>query len=341
MQAIQYSKHGTSSVLQVVKSGIPSPGPGEVRVRVHVSGVNPTDWKSRSGSRPLQYSVVTPHHDGAGVVESIGTGVSRVSVGDRVWINMSQHESPYGTAQEYTVVSENKVAPLPDSVDFEVGACLGVPAITAHRALTVHENGPTGLQRNSLQGRVILVHGGAGAVGNSAIQLAVWAGATVITTVSSPYKAELARAAGAHHVFQYPDTELAEKILQLSPKGVDQIVEVSPAHNVELDVAVIANQGAIAVYGSDKGKMLNTAVSPFLSNNVRLQGVLLYTLEESAITAAADDISQALEDNAFRVGVDAGLPLTWFPLERTADAQDAVESGTVGKVLVDVSGDNH
>lgn len=341
MRSIVYSSTGDSSVLSLVEREPAEPGPGEVRVRVAVSGVNPTDWKARAGSgaRPLSDDVV-PNQDGAGTIDAVGEGVTGLSVGDRVWLYLAQHGRPTGTAQEYTVVPASRAVKLPDDIGFEVAASLGVPAMTAHRALTVHELGPARLSPGSLDGRVVLVAGGAGAVGHAAIQLAVWAGATVIATVSSDEKGRLARAAGAHHVVKYTDEDAAGAIAAIAPYGVDHIVEVSLVENAALDGEVAANHASIAFYADNGGDRATVPVRPTFAKNLRLQGLLLYTVGDAALSAAAEDIGAALRDGALPVGEDAGLPLSWFALEETAAAHDAVENGTVGKVLIDVSGDN-
>lgn len=342
MRTIVYSRTGSSSVLSLAEREPANPGPGEVRVQVAVSGVNPTDWKSRAGSgaKPA-FDEVVPNQDGAGVVDAVGEGVSELAVGDRVWLYLAQHQRPTGTAQEYTVVPAERAVKLPDGIGFDVAASLGVPAMTAHRALTVHELGPARLSPGALDGRVVLVAGGAGAVGHAAIQLAAWAGATVVATTSSEEKAVLARAAGAHHVVNYRENDVAEQIAVLAPGGVDQIVEVSIADNAALDGQVITNHGSIAYYADNGGAEATIPVRPTFAKNVRIQGLLLYTVGDAALTAAAEDITAALRDGALPVGEASGLPLTWFPLEDTAAAHDAVEQGAVGKVLIDVTGDNH
>ena len=338
MRAIVYTGKGDSETLTLIEHEAALPGPGEVRVRIHVSGVNPTDWKARAASgTPMPFEQIVPNQDGAGVVDAVGDGVSGLHVGDRVWIHLAAHERPTGTAQELTVVPAARAVLLPDGVGFDVAASLGVPAMTAHRALTVHEFGPTRLSPGALSGRTVLVHGGAGAVGHAAIQLAVWAGATVLTTVSSDEKAVLARAAGAHHVFRYPDDRLDEQILSAAPTGVDHIVEVSPAVNAALDIEVLANHGSIAYYANDKGETFTAPIMASFAKNARWQGLLLYTVGEEALNAAVDDITAALKDSALPVGAVAGLPLTWFPLEETAAAHDAVQRGTIGKVLIRVT----
>lgn len=339
MRAVVYAEPGPSSVLALADREPGEPGPAEVRVRIAVSGVNPTDWKARAGNRPTQFAEVVPNQDGAGVVDAIGSDVVDLEPGDRVWIFLAAHERPTGTAQELTVVPADRVVRLPDEIGFEVGASLGVPAMTAHRALTVHELGPTRLAPAALDGRVVLVQGGAGAVGHAAIQLATWAGATVIATVSSDEKAALARAAGAHHVLQYPDDELGAKVLEIAPAGVDHIVEVALAQNAALDVEVLANHGSVAYYANNGGEEFTASISASFAKNARWQGLLLYTVGGEALAAAAEDIGAALEDGALPVGEAAGLPLTWFPLEQTAAAHDAVERGVTGKVLVRVADD--
>lgn len=337
MRAIVYSSPGPSSVLEPAERRVADPGPGEVRVRVAVSGVNPTDWKSRSTTGPSRGEVIVPNQDGAGVVDAVGDGVDGLRVGDRVWLYFSQTGGPTGTAQEYTVLPAARVVPLPHGVDFAVGASLGVPAITAHRALTVHENGPARLAPDALRGRVVLVQGGAGAVGHAAIQLAVWAGATVVATVSSEEKAALARAAGAHATIDYTTEDVATRVREIAPDGVDQIVEVSIARNAALDAEVAANHASIAYFADDGGDAFSMPVRPSFAKNVRIQGVLLYTIQPSAFRAAVEAITEALRDGALPVGDDAGLPLHWYELEDTAVAHDAVEAATVGKVLIRVA----
>lgn len=338
MKAIVYSTPGASDVLSLVDRETVPPGPGEVRVRIAVSGVNPTDWKSRAGgTQRASFSETVPNQDGAGVVDALGEGVDGLTVGDRVWVHLAQHQRPTGTAQEYTVVPASRAIRLPEHIDFATAASLGVPAVTAHRALTAHEDGPARLSPGALTGRTVLVAGGAGAVGHAAIQLARWAGATVITTVSSEAKAALARAAGAHHVIDYTEGDLVAKVREVAPDGVDQFVEVSLATNAGADAELAALHAVIAFYADDNGDTFQMPIRPTFAKNIRVQGVLLYTVGEPALDAAVADITQALEDGVLPVGEEHGLPLTWFPLEETAAAHDAVEAATVGKVLIRVA----
>jgi NADPH2:quinone reductase len=336
MRAVVYSEPGPSSVLQLVERDVPAPGPGEVRVRLARAGVNPTDWKQRAGGtyKEMSEPEITPGQDGAGVIDALGPGVSGLDVGTRVWLHMTQHGSAYGTAAEYAVVPLHKAVPLPDSASFDLGASLGVPAVTAHRALTSGD--VARLAPGTFEGRTVLVHGGAGAVGNAAIQLARWAGATVITTVSSAEKAALAAAAGAHHVVNYREDPTEATIRAIAPDGVDQVVEVAPARNNDLDRAVIRNGGTIAIYANNGGDELTLPLRATFSLNLRYQFVLLYGVAPALIEAAVEDITAALAAGAIGVGEERGLPLTHYPLAETAAAHDAVENGAVGKVLLDL-----
>ncbi|MEV1062576.1 NADPH:quinone reductase [Streptomyces sp. NPDC050263] len=338
MKAIVYRDNGGPDVLRLVDRDLPVPGPGEVRVRVAVSGINPTDWQARSGpAHTKQFSEVTPHLDGAGVIDAVGAGVERSRVGQRVWLFMAAAGRPTGTAAEFTVVPAERAVPLPDEAGFDVGAALGVPALTAHRALTVAEDGPRRLRPGALDGAVVLAAGGAGAVGHAVIQLARWAGATVISTVSGPEKAGLATAAGAHHVVNYREGDPAAEIRRIAPDGVDIVAEVALGANIALDLAVLRARGTIATYANDGGKPVELDVRHNMVLNTRLQFLVLYTAGPQARAAAAEDIAAAVRDGALPVGEEHGLPLTRFPLHRTADAHRAVESGTVGKVLVDIT----
>jgi NADPH2:quinone reductase len=324
MLAAVYERTGPAhDVLQVREVETPEPEAGWLRVRMHTSGINPTDWKSRSGAtpappRPFQ----VPHHDGAGVVEAVGPGVPENRLGERVWVYLAAASSPYGTAAEYAVVPAPHAVTLPADASFELGAGLGVPALTAHRCLTA--DGP-------VEGRTVLVAGGAGAVGHAAIQLARSLGAArVLATASTDEKQELARAAGADPVVDYRSDDAAEQIRTAAPDGVDLIVEVSISDNAALDLEVLAPHGVIASYASS-GAPLHAEVRPLMSKNAVLRFVLLYGVPEDALAAGAVDITRALENGAL-----TALPEHHFTLQQVADAQDAVESGALGKVLLQI-----
>lgn len=338
MRAVVYRRTGPSDVLELVERDVPEPGPGQVRVRIVVSGVNPTDWKTRSGfgtRRELEVPQV-PNQDGAGIVDAVGDGVDSVEPGRRVWVWDAAHGRPEGTAQEYVVLPATNVVPLPDGVSFDVGASLGIPALTAHRVLTAFVGAPERLGPGTLDGRVVLVAGGAGAVGHAAIQLAKWSGATVITTVSNPEKAALAGRAGADVVVDYITEDTAARILRLVPDGVDLIAEVAPTANADLDVDVVAQHGTVAVYASDS-PAVPVPIRRSMAKNIRWQFLMTYSTSARQKRIAVEDLSAAAAAGVLGVGPDAGLPLHRFPLEETAAAHDAVESRTVGKVLIDVS----
>jgi NADPH2:quinone reductase len=335
VRAVVYRETGPSSVLEVVERDLPEPGPGEVRVRVVRSGVNPTDWKFRAGNL-AGHDEVVPGQDGSGVIDAVGPGVDTYAVGDRVWTVLAQHGRPYGTAAEFTVQPVGRVAALPEGASYDLGASLGVPAVTAHRALTGGQDGPDRLAPGALDGKVVLVAGGAGAVGNAAIQLARWAGATVVTTVSSAEKAALATAAGAHHTVNYRDGDTARQILAIAPDGVDIAVEVAPAQNIAVDLEVVRVHGLVSIYANNGGDEMTMPLRAAFGKNLRFQFLILYTLHEHLVQAAVEDVNAAVAAGALRVGEEAGIALHHFPLESTAAAQDAVEDGAVGKVLIDV-----
>jgi NADPH2:quinone reductase len=307
---------------------------------MQVSGVNPTDWKARAGGRAgaeLPFPELVPNQDGAGTIDLVGDGVAESRVGERVWLWEAAWQRADGTAQEFVVIPSRQAVRLPDAASMDVGASLGIPALTAHRCLTVSELGPRKLAPGALHGQTVLVAGGAGAVGHAAIQLARWAGARVISTVSSDEKAALALAAGAEHAVNYRTGQAADEVRALVPNGTDVIVEVAPAGNAVLDRVVLAPNGTVAVYATDGGGDLELNVRELMSRNLRYQFVLVYTVAPPAKDQAIADVARAVADGALEVGDHVGLPLHRFPLERTADAHDAVESGAVGKVLVDIS----
>ncbi|WP_448613695.1 NADPH:quinone reductase [Modestobacter sp. URMC 112] len=336
MRAISYSQTGGPDVLRLVDRPVPEPGPGEVRVRLAFSGVNPTDWRSRTTTEPGPEGQV-PGQDGAGTIEAVGQGVDPVLVGERVWVWEAAWQRPLGTAAEHTVVPARQTVLLGADKPFELGAALGIPFLTAHRCLTVGETLPDRVGPGTLDGRTVLVHGGAGAVGNAAIQLGRWADATVITTVSSPEKAQLAAAAGADHVIDYRRQDVVAEIGKITPRGVDAIVEVSPAQNAAIDVAVTAPHASVAVYAVNGGNEVTIPVRPQMVPNARWQFVFVYTEPTRAKELAVEDVNAAVLDGAVRVGREAGLPLHVFPLAETADAHRAVEAGAIGKVLIDVT----
>lgn len=336
MRAIVYRQNGDSSVMHVEELPDPVAGEGEVLVRVVVSGINPTDWKQRVGGGRASGidDHQIPDQDGAGIVVAVGPGVSDRAVGDRVWLWDCAWQRRGGTAAELVALPARQVVRLPSAASFDVGASLGIPALTAHRALTVGPNAPTELSPGALADRVVLVAGGAGAVGHAAIQLAVWAGATVIATASTPEKQRLSALAGAHHVIDYRAADAAQRIRSIAPQGVAAIVEVNPETNAILDAEAAASGATIAFYAGT-ADALRSALGD--RDDVTVEGVLTYTTPAEQKDAGVRAVSAAAAAGALPVGAQHGLPLTRFPFERTRDAHDAVEAGTVGKVLVDIS----
>jgi len=305
---------------------------------VRVSGVNPTDWKSRQGAglSPASDAGQVPNQDGAGVIDAVGPDVDPGRVGQRVWMWEAAWQRSEGTAQEMVCLPARQAVPLPDAASFDMGASLGIPALTAHRCLTVHDAVPDRLAPGALAGVNVLVTGGAGAVGHAAIQLGKWAGATVFTTVSSPEKGQLAKAAGADLVIDYRTEDVVAAVRGACPGGVDVIVEVAPNANAAVDVQVVAPGATISLYAQEGPDELHVPLRPHMTAGTRLQGVLVYTLSREVKDAAVAAVAAAVADGAMPVGPEHGLPLHRFALEQTAAAHDAVQSGVTGKVLIDV-----
>jgi len=319
MRAALYRGMGEATeVFHVEEVDRPEPGPGEVLVRVHASGVNPTDYKARSGAvpRPIEGFQI-PHQDGAGVIEAVGSGVDPGRVGERVWLWFAAAGRRWGTAAEWTTLPARQAALLPDGASFELGASLGVPAMTAHHC--VFSDGP-------VNGQTVLVAGGAGAVGHFAIELAKRAGARVVTTVSSPAKAALAEKAGADLVVNYRSTGAADQVKAFGP--VDRVIEVALGANLELDLAVTGPRATIVTYAAEAADPV-LPVRACMTANVTLKFVLLYGVPVATLERAAADITAALA-----AGELTGLPVHKFPLDDIAAAHQAAEGGAVGKIIV-------
>jgi NADPH2:quinone reductase len=324
MRAVWYDRTGPAAeVLQYGERPLPEPAPGEVRVRLHASGVNPADTYRRAGtSYANEWPLIIPNSDGAGVVEALGEGADPALLGRRVWLYNAQRGRPFGTAAEVTCVPAENIADLPDAIGFDVGACLGIPAMTAHRCLFA--DGPLDRLR-------VLISGGGGAVGNYAVQLARWGGAAWVgATASGGWKSEDARAAGAEAVFDYRAADCAERIMAATG-GVDRIVEVDVGGNVALWSAVVALNGSIIGYASRGGMTPAIPVSgTLMRKNVNLRGVVLNSAPAAARRQAMDDITRWLRE-APRLHRIAAR----FPLAETAAAHEAVEAGTKrGTVVV-------
>lgn len=323
MQAAWYEKNGPAAeVMKVGELPDPQPAAGEVRVRLHASAVNPSDVKARAGSRPIRWPKLIPNSDGAGVIDAVGVGVNR-RVGERVWVFNGQWDRAFGTSAQYIALPAALAVPLPDQVKFEQGACLGIPVMTAHRALFA--DGP-------IDGKTVLVTGGAGVVAHYAIQLAKWAGAKVLTTVSSPAKAAHARAAGADVVVNYREDDVATRI-KAECGGVDRIVEVDFGKNLPVSAQLLNDNGVIACYASTSIPRPLYPYPEMLWRNPVVRQVFVYTMSDAAKAQAHADIARWLQDTQPLFAIAAR-----FPLDQIVAAHQSVESGNkIGHVMLALS----
>ena len=334
MRAVWYERTGAArEVLNVGQQPLPEPGPGQVRVRLKASGVNPADtYRRRGEGYAMEAPLVIPNSDGAGLIDKVGAGIDAVRIGERVWIYNGQRGRPLGTAAEVIALDADLVTRLPDEVAFEAGACLGIPCMTAHRCV-FSAGEATAAQSGHLEGKTALVTGGGGAVGNYAIQLAKWAGARVLTTVSHATHAEDARAAGADLILDRRTDDLKTALRQAtSGQGVDRIIEVDFGGNLDVTVDCIALNGTVAIYASRGNNQPSVPIRAFMQRNVTIQTVVLNNAPLAARRRAQADITRWLA--APRLHRIAGR----FPLDRTADAHLAVEAGGKrGTVIVAIS----
>lgn len=326
MKAVWYEEVGPArEVLRFGEQPTPEPEPGEVRIRLKASGVNPSDVKARAGARgPLAFDLVIPHSDGAGVIDAVGQGVCEGRIGERVWTWNAAWRRAHGTCADYVCLPEVQAAPLPNGVDFDAGACLGVPAMTACHA--VFADGP-------VVGKTVLVTGGAGAVGYYAVQFAKWGGAKVIATVSSREKAVYAWSAGADHVVDYQKEDVSLAIESVTGRNeIDRIVEVEFGGNLAVTSQIIATGGVIVAYGSMANPTPSLPFYPLMFKNVTLRLPLIYLLSPSERQETCRKIVDALEQGVLKHEIAAR-----FPLGRTDEAHMAVEAGaSIGNVVVTI-----
>ena len=326
MKAVWYERQGAApDVLVYGEMPTPVAGPGEVRIRLEASGVNPADAGRRSGSyRAMEYPRVIANSDGAGIIDSVGDGVTRLNVGQRVWLfNGQRNGRAFGTAAEYIALAEHLVTPLPDDVSFAAGATLGIPCMTAWCAL--FGDGP-------IAGQTVLVTGGAGAVGHYAVQLAKWGGARVIATVSSSLKAEQARLGGADLVVNYRDDDVVAKALAFTgQRGVDRAIDVDFGGNIATTLKLMAVNSTIAIYATNGNRTPTLPVRELMEKCIALRSLVLPALPPALHAAAQADISKWLAAGKRIHNIAAQ-----FPLSETAQAHLAVEKGDkLGTVIVD------
>jgi NADPH2:quinone reductase len=326
LKAVWYEQQGAATdVLRVGEVAEPRPGPGEVRIRLTLSGVNPGDTKKRRGwlGSTMPYPRVIPHSDGAGVIDLVGSDVDTGRIGRRVWVFGAQSYRPFGTAAQWTVVPASHAIDLPDGVSDVVGACLGIPGITAHRA--VFGDGP-------VAGQTVLVHGVLGAVGGLAAQLAAWGGATVIGTVRREGDLSSGQpSAGASHVVALDTEDPAAAIRGHAPSGVDRIVEVAFGANIDLDAAVAHNQTVIAAYATNQDRP-DFPFWPMLFDNITIRLLGSDDFPAEAKQQACADLTSAAAQGALAIPVAAPLAL-----EATAEAHDLVDAGSRERILLRIA----
>ncbi|MBX2867186.1 MAG: NADPH:quinone reductase [Acidiferrobacterales bacterium] len=324
MRAIWFHESGDADkVMQLGEKTPPAPGPGEVLVRLHASGVNPSDVKKRAGAQPAGFvdGFVIPHSDGAGIVSEVGMGVSGLKVGDRVWVYQAQYQRHWGTAAELVVLPEARVIPLPEQASYAIGACAGIPMMTAHRCVFAD---------GDVAGKTVLVTGASGRVGYYAAQWAKQAGANVIATAGSESRCDQATQTGADHVLNYRETDLVSAIKDITNGiGVDRIVDVEFGRNIETSSQILKTSGVIASYSSSKEMQPTIPFYPLMFNNITMQLVLVYNMPEAAKQAAAEGITQALATDALKHRIAES-----YALEETARAHQAIETGGLDGCVV-------
>jgi NADPH2:quinone reductase len=322
MKAAWYERNGKArEVLTIGEMPDPKPAKGEVRVKIATSGLNPSDVKRREGTRGqnIEFPRVIPNSDGAGTVDAVGPGVGESWKGKKVWIWNAQWGRAFGTCAEYICLPEAQVAPLPEGADFAAGACLGIPAMTAHQAL---------FSDGDLKGKSVLVTGGAGAVGYYAIQMAKWGGARVATTVSSDDKAKLAKGAGADLVINYKSEDVAKKVLEFAPGGVDRVIEVDFGGNLETNIKAVKLNGTIASYASMGNPEPKIPFYTMMRRGIAIDLVFVYMMKpEERAKALADIGAMRLKHNI----------AAHFKLDDLVAAHELQESNkVVGNIVIDL-----
>lgn len=328
MRAAWFETFGPArDVLTVGECDTPSPGPAEVLVRLATSGVNPSDVKKRAGSFPdlLDGGFVIPNSDGAGIVEAVGDGVDRNRIGERVWVYQAQYARRFGTAAEYVAIESIRAPALPDDIDFTVGACLGIPAMTAHRCVFAD---------GDVRGQRILVTGGAGRVGQYAVQWASRAGAVVIATASNEDDVAVCRDAGAEHTVNHRDTHVVAAIRDATGGvPVDRIIDVEFGANLPMSVGVLRTGGTIATYSSTQVPEPELPFFQMMYKDIMLRFVIVYAMPESAKEQAIADIDAALRAGELQHRVGKIMPV-----EDIAAGNELIEQGSIrGAVILNIN----
>lgn len=328
MQAAYFEKYGPAAeVLKVGEREMPKPGPGEVRVHLHASGVNPSDVKKRAGSQSagIEQGYVIPHSDGAGVIDAVGEGVAKARIGERVWVYEAQYQRRFGTAAEYVALPAVRAVRLPENVDFSTGACLGIPAMTAHRCVFAD---------GDVRGQTILVTGAGGRVGYYAVQWAKSAGAHVIGTAGRDETVQQARHAGADIVLNYRTDDVPQRVLELTGGlGVERVIDVEFGANLATTLKLIRTNGVIATYSSTQAREPLLPFYPLMFKDITVRFVLVYTMPKSAKQQAAEDITRFLGAEKLKHRVAER-----YSLLDIARAHEAIEQGGVlGCVVIETS----
>jgi NADPH2:quinone reductase len=326
MKAATYHGFGKAlDVLKVEQLALPRPGAKQVVVKMASCGMNPSDTKLRSGtSRALTDSWQIPGSDGAGTVHEVGEGVTSFQIGQRVWVFNAAFLRPHGTAAEYCLLEDWMVVPLSEELSFQEGACLGIPVMTAHRCL---------FSDGDLQGKTVLVAGGAGVVANYAIQLAKWGGATVLTTVSSDIKAQHAKRAGADFVLNYKTEDIVQRVNEITnQQGVDRVIEVDFGANLHLNAQILKPGGTSVMYAFVAAPTMPLPIGALMSKNITLKFTLIYTITPEQREKIISDINKwlAVKKPFFAIAEE-------FSLDQVVDSHIAIESGNkIGHVIINI-----
>lgn len=326
MLAGWYERSGAAAdVITVGDMETPMAGPGEVLVRLHASGINPSDYKRRgNAAAPIEFPRIVPHSDGAGVIAALGEGVRDYAVGDRVWTFHAQWARPWGTAAEYVALPTSLVRPLPDGVTFEQGACLGIPAMTAHRC--VFANGP-------VEGATVYVPAAPGRVGAYAIQFAKRGGARVIASAGGAAKCDIARELGADLALDRHDPDLAQRLLaETGGHGVDRVIEIDFPGNIAFDEQVVADGGGIGVYGAPARPQATLTLSPRRARNLSIEFTFVYTLRPAIVDATCAGVMEAAANGGLQHRIADVIPL-----KELARAHHAAETqSSTGHMIVGI-----